>query len=217
MKQGDSLVWRMVDGEWNTSAIALINVSPMGQGIVMLRSTFINSGIDFKPRSIISGDIVQPFENDIVAAVHDIDDLRAAWSGSMESLTRVTLIMIAAAIILSTVVLYNLGLLSFTEKERELATLKVLGFKSGKLRRLLLMQNMWLSITGILLGIPLGSWLNGKIVTMIGDRFDLIAMYSPLSLGFCVAFVLIISVATNLIFSNRLKTLDMVQAFKSVD
>jgi putative ABC transport system permease protein len=118
---------------------------------------------------------------------------------------------------LSVVVLYNLGMLSFTEKERELATLKVLGFKSSTMRHLLLTQNLWFSIAGILLGIPLGNWLNKQIVIMIGDRFDLTAVYTSLSLCVCAVFVLTISVATNLLFSKKLKTLDMVSALKSVD
>jgi putative ABC transport system permease protein len=90
-------------------------------------------------------------------------------------------------------------------------------FKSSAMRRLLLMQNLWFSVAGILLGIPLGNWLNKQIVIMIGDRFDLTAVYTPLSLGVCAVFVLTISVATNLLFSKKLKTLDMVSGLKSVD
>jgi putative ABC transport system permease protein len=218
LEKGSSFIWRLNDeDEWITSSVAVIHVSPMSQGIVMTRSTLAALGVDFTPRSIISGNTIEPFDNEIVSAVHSGEDLEAAWSNSMESLTRITLILMAAAILLSVVVLYNLGLLSFTEKERELATLKVLGFKSAAMRRLLLMQNLWFSVLGMLLGIPLGNWLNGQIVTMLGDGYDLVAVYSTLSLAICASFVLFISVSTNLIFSKRLKTLNMVAAFKSID
>jgi putative ABC transport system permease protein len=54
-------------------------------------------------------------------------------------------LLIAAAALLSDVVFYNIGLLSFTEMEREMATLKVMGLKSAKLRGLLLTQSLWFS------------------------------------------------------------------------
>jgi putative ABC transport system permease protein len=210
--------WRLDEEDnWITSDAAVIYVSPMSQGIIMTRNTLDALGLEFSPSSMISGNVIEPFENEIVAAVHSGEELEAAWNSSMSSLTQITLILMAAAIILSVVVLYNLGLLSFTEKEREFATLKVLGFKSKALRKLLLMQNLWLSVIGILLGIPLGNWLNGQIVRMVSEDFDLVATFTPLSLAICVCFVLFISIATNLMFSKKLKTLDMVTAFKSVE
>ena len=101
--------------------------------------------------------------------------------------------------------------------ERELATLKVIGLKSGKLRGLLLTQNLWLSAVGFLLGIPAGQWLIGLIMSMSGDSFDMIneLKATNLLLAFAVTFAL--SVFVNLLFSNRIRHLDMVASLKGVE
>ena len=65
-------------------------------------------------------------------------------------------VVLIVASLLAILVLYNLGILSFTEMEREVATLKVLGFKTNFLRRLLLTQNLIFTAIGFILGIPLG-------------------------------------------------------------
>ena len=218
LEPGDVFKWQLSDGsDWITSNADILYVSPMGQGLVMTRKTLELSGLEFRPSSIVSPDKIEPFENKIAAAVHGLSDLEGSWYDSMESLTRITFILMAAAIILSMVVLFNLGLLSFTEKEREFATLKVLGFNYGALRQLLFVQNLWFSIIGILLGIPLGNWLNGQVVTMLSENFDLLPTYTPISLTICAVLVMVISSGTNLTFSKRLRTLDMVTALKSVD
>ena len=63
-------------------------------------------------------------------------------------------LLVIAAVALGIVVLYNLGVMSYTERYREMATLKVVGFKNSKIGRLLISQNLWLTVIGILIGLP---------------------------------------------------------------
>lgn len=65
-------------------------------------------------------------------------------------------LLVIAAVILGEVVLYNLGVMSYVERYRELATLKVLGFQNQQISRLLISQNIWLTFLGMILGLPAG-------------------------------------------------------------
>ena len=65
-------------------------------------------------------------------------------------------VLIFAAVILCTVVLYNLGVMSYAERYREMATLKVVGFKDKKIAKLLISQNLWITFVGVLIGLPGG-------------------------------------------------------------
>ena len=67
-------------------------------------------------------------------------------------------LLVAGAMVLGIVVLYNLGVMSYTERYREMATLKVVGFRDRQIAGLLISQNLWVSILGIVVGIPLGTF-----------------------------------------------------------
>jgi putative ABC transport system permease protein len=217
VKQGDEITWHLYgDEKWTKTPVAQIYRDPTVQGIRMTRTHFESLGYRFRATSIVTPrEVTQKF-----AGMNDIQstaDLTAGWDSMTASMMKMVYILIAAAAVMAVVVLYNLGLLSFTEMERELATLKVIGLKSGKLRGLLLTQNLWLSAVGFLLGIPAGQWLIGLIMSMSGDSFDMIneLKATNLLLAFVVTFAL--SVFVNLLFSNRIRHLDMVASLKGVE
>ena len=78
-----------------------------------------------------------------------------------------------AAILLGIVVLYNLGVMSYVERYRELATLKVLGFRDKHIGKLLISQNIWLTVIGVLLGIPAGVGVLHVLVTALVSEYEL--------------------------------------------
>ncbi len=104
-------------------------------------------------------------------------------------------ILILGAAVLGAVVLYNLGSLSFTERTRELATLRVLGFSRGKLRSLLRRQNVWLTVLGIVLGVPAGYLFIGYMLSTISEASDFITYVSPLSLAASISGTFLLSLA----------------------
>ena len=65
-------------------------------------------------------------------------------------------ILILVSAILGFVIIYNLGILSFSEKQYQFATLKVLGFKDKQIKKIFIKQNIWITIVAIILGLPLG-------------------------------------------------------------
>jgi putative ABC transport system permease protein len=101
--------------------------------------------------------------------------------------------------------------------EREMATLKVMGLKSGKLRGLLLTQNLWFSAVGFALGVPGGLWLTNIIVTFSGESFDFPISLHLLTLLISFAFTFGLSVLVNLLFSRKIRRLNMVEALKTME
>lgn len=217
VKVGDTVTWHIYgDENWVTTAVAAIFRSPSSQGVMMTRDCLEKLGYDFKTTSILSAEHVQDKPAGI-ASIQHTDDLAADWDDLTQAMMTMVYVLIGAASVLSIVVLYNLGLLSFTEMERELATLKVIGLKSKKLRRLLLTQNLWLSAVGYLIGIPAGKFLVDYMISTAGDSFDMISTihFSNLLLSFLITFAL--SILVNLLFSRKIKKLDMVSSLKGVE
>ena len=84
--------------------------------------------------------------------------------------------LIVASVLLCLVVLYNLGVMSYMERYREMATLKVLGFRNKAIGRLLISQNLWISMAGTLLGIPAGIWALDYLMVLLAGEYEMEAL-----------------------------------------
>lgn len=124
-------------------------------------------------------------------------------------------ILIFFAALLAIVVLYNLGLLSFTEIEREIATSKVLGFKTSALRKLLLTQNLWFTAIGFILGLPVGYMILDVMWASSGDSFYILPSITLSNLLLTAVITFALSIFVNSMFSRKIKRLDMVESLKS--
>ena len=126
-------------------------------------------------------------------------------------------IFVAFAAILPIVVLYNSGNLSFNERVKEFATLKVLGFTTKRIRDMLSEQNMWLSVIGVIVGAPFGTRILQYMFDSNGDSMDFPVGADLLSYIASGAFILVISVLVAFMFNKRIKKLDMVEILKGMD
>ena len=113
--------------------------------------------------------------------------------------------------------LYNSGNLSFNEREKEFATLKVLGFKSSTIRKLLSTQNLWLSLIGVICGLPLGRVPLQAMMDSNGDAIDWPCYISPSTYIIAAIFVMTVSVLVSFLFSRRIKRIDMVEVLKGME
>lgn len=75
---------------------------------------------------------------------------------------KMIMLIIFFAILFGAIIIYNMGILSFSEKELEFATLKVLGFKNKQIKKIFIKQNIWITFISILIGIPSGLLLKDK-------------------------------------------------------
>ena len=126
--------------------------------------------------------------------------------------------MILAAGLLAFVVLYNLNNINITERRRELATLKVLGFYDGELAAYVYRENVLLTLFGIVLGLVLGFFLHLFVMYTIATEMVMFgAEMHVLSYVFSVLLTAVFAVLVNFIMYFRLKKVDMVESLKSVE
>ena len=126
-------------------------------------------------------------------------------------------ILVFGAMLLGVVVLYNLGVMSYSERYREMATLKVVGFKDGKIGRLLIGQNLWVSIVGVLIGIPAGMGVLDYLLHELAGEYEMKMSLSPLSIILGVILTLGVSVLVSLMVARKNKKIDMVEALKGAE
>lgn len=216
---GDSVRFRVYgESDWREVRIALVYRAPIGQGLLFSRAAWEELGMKMAPTALLAdGDGAGAAEMDGVAGVQTIGSMRESFEAILESIRGVVALLILAAAILGIVVLYNLGSLSLTERAREMATLKVLGFPDGRIRGLLSKQNAWLTALGILPGIPLGYLCVALMLGTITDATDFAPAVSWHTYLVCVAGTFLLSWLVNLTLSRRVGSIDMVGALKSVE
>ncbi|MFD1400903.1 ABC transporter permease [Robinsoniella peoriensis] len=213
---GDEVSWHLYgESKWVESKIKAIYRDPVAQGITLYRDYFEEQGGNYQPTSFLTKANIDP--DAVSYTVWNIERLKSSVTEMMDTMYSIIYIMVAAAVLMAVVVLYNLGVLSFTEKLREFATLRVLGFKSEKIRLLMLRQNIWLSALGLVPGYLLGKWIIDLMCGMLGDNFDMMTKISMLSIGISVAITMIVSVGVNILFSRKVKDIDMVSALKGAE
>ncbi|MBR1431895.1 ABC transporter permease [Ruminococcus sp.] len=219
LSEGDKVYWKTATGnKWNESRIGLVSRHPNITGITMLRSDYEAAGLTFRPIMLVSkNNCEKAIDNDCVSAVHSMKDLIAAFDKMMEIMNLLVYFMVIFSVLLIIIVLYNSGNLSFNEREKEFATLKVLGFKSSAVRRLLSTQNLWLSIIGVICGIPLGRVPLQAMMDSNGDAVDWPCYLAPSTYIISAIFVMTVSVLVSFMFSRRIKKIDMVEVLKGME
>ena len=214
VKEGDTVKWHIMGSdEWVSTKVGNIHSDPTSQGIIVTKEKLDDLGLNYTVTSIISSDNVDKNYSG-VKTIFSMDSLTDSWDDMMESSMTIIYLLAVFASLLSVIVLYNLGLLSFTEIKREFATLKVLGFKSSQLRKLLLTQNLWFTTIGFVIGVLLGREVLQYLWGTMGDSFYLKATISIKTLIITFIITYVVSILVNLLFSGKIKKLNMVESLK---
>ena len=215
--KGDKIRWHIVGSdEWVTSKIGQIHAEPVSQGLIMSPDTLEDQGLDFTPTNIITDEKFG--ENfDSIKSVTSMDKLKDSWDQMTTAVMMMVYVVTFVAVALAILVLYNLGILSFTEMEREIATLKVLGFKTNVLRKLLLTQNIIFTSIGFILGIPIGFYFMTLMLNAAGESLYYVPTLTWGNILLCAAITFTISIGVNLLFSDKIRDLDMVEALKDIE
>ena len=212
---GDTVKWHIMGSDkWIKTKIDKIHADPTSQGFIMSTDKLKDLDLNYTPTSIITSQHVDK-NYTAIKTTNSMKDMTSSWDELTEAMWLLIYILIFFASLLAIVVLYNLGLLSFTEIEREIATLKVLGFKSGALRKLLLTQNLWFTTIGFILGIPVGYYILKVMWESSGDSFYILPSISLMNLVITAIITFTLSILVNLMFSRKIKKLDMVESLKS--
>lgn len=153
----------------------------------------------------------------LITGKQDKEMLMDTYDTFMEIMNVMVYIFVFAAIVLGSVVLYNLGIMSYVERQRELATLKVLGFRNGHIGRLLISQNMWLTIIGVLIGLPAGVGVLYILVTSLVSEYELKLMLGALTYSVSILVTFGVSLVVGWFVARKNKKIDMVEALKGAE
>lgn len=155
---------------------------------------------------------------DGAASVSVVSDMRRMIDNMMQSLNYVVALVVASAGALAFVVLFNLGNINLSERVREIATIKVLGFHSRETGAYVFRESIILSMMGIVFGLPLGIALHAFVMTQITvDMVSFKYVITPLSYLLTVLAVILFTVITDLIMRRKIARIDMAESLKSIE
>ena len=210
---GDNLVISSYqDDSKYTLKIAGI-LSSMSENIVMTETYAKSIDIPFKVSLLYTIDEDINMENGI-KSIQSKKELISTFDTMFEMMDMMIVMLVGIGLILSTVVLYNLGVMGYTERYREMATLKVLGFRNKKISSLLISQNLWLSFVGIIIGLPLGYLTLEYLLVAMADDYEMNLHISTMSYIICVVLNMGVSLLVSIMVSRKNKNIDMVEALK---
>ena len=153
-----------------------------------------------------------------VATTSRMRDTQDTYMHSMERVDFVVVIIILAAAALAMVVLFNLSNINITERQRELATIKLLGFYDGEVSAYVYRENIVLTLFGILLGCFMGHWLHIYLVR--STEIDLMMFgrqTAPSAYVYAAILTALFSLLVNVLAHFRMKKIDMVESLKSAE
>ncbi|MDR2107931.1 MAG: ABC transporter permease [Coriobacteriales bacterium] len=212
---GDDIQWHLYgNSTWHDARVDVINRNPLVQGITLTPATLAASGEDFTANVLLSADTLA-VEEDGIAAVVSAEEVTSGMDLFLDVLMVLCSVMLGGALLVGLFVTYNLSALAFSEMERELASLKVFGFRNIQIAGMLFIQNLSLSCLGLIPGIFAGWWFADLTFQTEGAQFDLPIFLYPLAVAATAAFVLALSVLVSALFIRKVARLDMVVSLKS--
>ena len=214
---GDTISWHIFgDNTWYTCKIVGLNRDPQNQNLNMTRKYYETLGLTYRADSLYTNENLSETKSlDGVDIIQSKANLQEGMESMLDTMKTMITILIVVSAILGFVIIYNLGILSFTEKQYQFATLKVLGFKNQQIKKIFIKQNLWLSIIGIVLGLPLGFIMVDYIFkAALGENYDFSASIKPLSYLLAAGGSLIVAIFVNKVLSRKVKTIDMVTSLK---
>lgn len=216
-KVGDTITWHIYGSDtYYTSKIVGLNKDPQNQNISATRKYLESLGIKYTPDSIYTNKDLKDVSNiKNVTVIQDKDALKESMDSMLSMMKTMLALIIGIAAVLGIIIIYNLGILSFTEKEYQFATLKVLGFSDKKIKGIFIKQNNWIAIMSIIIGLPLGYYLTDWLFkTAIEEHYDFGANIKPLTYIIALIGTFVISYLVSKFLARKVNKIDMVSSLK---
>ncbi len=156
------------------------------------------------------------FELDCVSGVSFTEDLKTTFSSMMQKIDTIVVVIIFCAGLLAFVVLYNLTNINITEREKEIATIKVLGFFDREVDAYVYRESIALAVIGTLVGLVLGVYLHMFVIhTVEVDAVMFGRSIRTASYLFSALLTLVFALLVNLVMHRKLKQISMVESMKA--
>jgi putative ABC transport system permease protein len=157
-------------------------------------------------------------ERDDVTSLINISETIKTFNKMLGSLDSVVLVLIVAAALLAFIVLYNLSNINISERKREIATLKVLGFYNNEVDNYITKENIILTCIGTILGLIFGTYLSHYIIsTCEPDSLLFVRHVTLFSYIISSVITVIFTIIVNIITHYSLLKIDMIESLKNVE
>lgn len=157
-------------------------------------------------------------KKDTIDSVSFYSGIAASFQDTIASLSFIVVVLIISAGLLAFVVLYNLTNVNISERLREIATIKVLGFYDKEVSAYVYRENIFLTLIGALAGLVLGIGLHSLIMSLAElDTVMFGRNIEKLSFLYAVAITMVFAIIVNLVMYRKLKKIPMVESLKSVE
>lgn len=222
LKKGDNIRFRLFgERSYISATVRGIAVTPLPQGIFVSKTAWEKLGKTFTPTALMIKGTKDVGKIGGLSYVTEVTTLKNQYQSAFKSANTfnfIFLLLKVAAILLNVVILYNLGILSFTERIREYATLKVIGFYQREIRSFALRESLATTLTGWLIGIPVGlCFLKAYVGAVSSSTMDLIPQLTAVDFALATLITVGCSILVSLFLSHKVKKIDMVGALKSVE
>lgn len=191
------------------------------QGLFLSRSAWERAGGVFEPNVLLArgAEAAEVLDGRPgIASVLTHDARRANAEQVIDGLGDVFALIKGFGLLLTMVVLVNLGALAFAERTRDYATLAVLGVRPREIRALLLRENVAVTVAGALIGIPTGiAFLSAYLAVFRTDRIVYAPAASPAAIALCVVIVVGCGLSASFLLARRLRRVDVLGALKGAE
>ncbi len=172
----------------------------------------VNDGADVHETAAVFSDM------DNVLSVSVIEDMRQRIATMMKSMNYIVALIIVCAGSLAFIVLYNLTNINITERIREIATIKVLGFYAKETADYVFRENLALTAIGAVVGLFLGKWLHWFVMYNINiDMISFKTLITPLSYLLSLVFTFGFALLVNGLMYFKLEKINMAESLKSIE
>ncbi len=228
IKVGDQVVFRDNDRNGFTVRISGLCENFVSNYIYINKETYIEQmgmepeyqgayavvreGVDVHEAAAVLSDM----EN--VLAVSVTADMRQRIATMMESMDYIVFLIVACAGSLAFIVLYNLTNINITERIREIATIKVLGFYARETADYVFRENLVLTGMGAVVGLGLGKWLHSFVMYKINiDMISFKTMIAPVSYVWSLLLTFVFAMLVNGVMYFKLEKINMAESLKSIE
>jgi len=217
LKVGDIVEWHIIGSDnWYKTKIVGFNRDPQNQQFYCTKTFFDTLEEEYQADSVYTNKDLSKIKE--IAGANTIQtkkNLEDGMNSMLNMMYSLIIVLIVVSIILAVVIIYNLGILSFSEKEYQFATLKVLGYKYKQIKKIFIKQNIWIGIFAIIIALPLGNFMTDYIFkNAIGDSYDFEAMIKPITFIGSALGTFIVVYMVNQFLARKIRKIDMVSSLK---
>ena len=218
LKVGDTIKWHIYGvNKYYESKIVGLTKDPQVQNLTMTKEYLESLDIDYKPDSLYTNTDLKGIK-DIknVSLVQDINELKNSLESMLSMMKSMIILIIVFAVGLGAIIIYNMGILSYSEKQYQFATLKVLGFSDKKIKKIFVEQNSWITILSIIIGLPTGYYMTSWIFkSVIADNYDFSAYINLSTYLIAIIGTILVSIIVSRMLSKKVNKIDMVSSLKA--